>query len=288
MKTARGEATAPVRVLVVDDVDDVRMILRLQLELDGRFEVVGEASDGNEAIELVGKLHPDLVILDRNMPGRGGIETIGPLREIAPDTAVVLYTAQSDSATHHAALAAGALDVLTKTAGPEFIDEFTAGLLDRVHGPNADVEVRVGPVSSVAARTWIANSKRISAAVADHPEVVDVDPDVLGLLRELLDEWEDVARSSGEFVWVARADRDELTRIVEEWAAIDGMTPEQLSQLGVAWSPPEGQPFFQALTDGVLGALERHEGTRRLAARLTEQWAPYREDAPAWRLGDTG
>lgn len=280
MEATRGEATAPVRVVVVDDVDDVRMILRLQLELDGRFEVVGEASDGDEAIEVVGAVCPDLVILDRNMPGRGGLETIGPLREIAPETAVVLYTAQSDWATHHAALAAGALDVLTKTAGPDFIDEFTAGLLDRVDGHGDEVEVRVGPVSSVAARTWIANSQQISAAVADHPETLEVDSAVLDLLRELLDEWESLARGSGDFMWVARADRDELTRVVEEWAVIDSMTDDQLDQLGVAWSPPEGQPFFQALTDGVLGALERHEGTRRLAARLSEQWAPYREDVP--------
>lgn len=278
MEAVRGEATVPVRVVVVDDVDDVRMILRLQLELDGRFEVVGEAADGDEAIDVVGALRPDLVILDRNMPGRGGLETIGPLNEIAPDTAVVLYTAQSDSVTHHAALAAGALDVLTKTAGPDFVDEFTAGLLDRLSPHGAEVEVRVGPVSSVAARAWIANSKKIAAAVADHPEVIEVSGEILDTLRSLLDEWEAIARGSGEFVWKARIDRDELTTLVEEWAAIDDMSDDQLQQLGVAWSPPEAKPFFRALTDGVLGALQRHERTQRLAARLSEQWAPYRED----------
>lgn len=278
MEAARGEATAPVRVVVVDDVDDVRMILRLQLELDGRFEVVGEASDGDEAIDVIGALRPDLVILDRNMPGRGGLEIIGPLGEIAPDTAVVLYTAQSDSATHHAALAAGALDVLTKTAGPDFIDEFTAGLLDRLSPHGAEVEVRVGPVSSGAARAWVANSKKIAAAVADHPEVIEVSDEILDTLRSLLDDWEAIARGSGEFVWKARIDRDQLTTLVEEWANIDDMSDDQLQQLGVAWSPPEAKPFFQALTDGVLGALQRHEHTQRLAARLSEQWAPHRVD----------
>lgn len=279
MEAARGEATAPVRVVVVDDVDDVRMILRLQPELDGRFEVVGEASDGDEAIGLVSELRPDLVILDRNMPGCGGLETIGPLREVAPDTAVVLYTAQSDSATHHAVLAAGALDVLTKTAGPDFIDEFTTGLLDRTHGGGTrEIEVRVGPVSSAAARAWITNSKKIAAAVADHPEVIEVSSEILDTLRSLLDEWEVLARDPGEFAWVARLDPDDLTRLVEEWATIDDMDDQQLERLGVHWSPPEAKPFFQALTGAVLYALQRHEQTQQLADRLTEQWAPSRED----------
>lgn len=270
-------ATTPLSVVIVDDLEDMRLLLRLEFEQDSRFEVVGEGTDGDEAIELAGRLQPDLLILDRNMPRMGGIEAIGPIREVAPGTAIVLYTATADAAAHHAALAAGALDVFDKAADPRFIDRFTATLLDRAGRPEADVEVRVGPVPATAARTWIANSTRILQSVAEHRDVVDVSDEALELFQTLLRQWEDAARSAGEFLWVARASLDDVTRIVEQWAVIDGMTDEQLERLGVHWAPPEGQPFFEALTTGVLRALERHAETERLARRLEEQWAPYRQ-----------
>ena len=213
------------------------------------------------------------------MPVRGGLEAIEPVRAVAPATALVLYTASADVNAHHTALAAGALDVLEKTGGPQFVDRFTAKLLDRAANGSADVDVRVGPVAGAAARTWIANSKAILSAVMERPGVVDVPGDALGLFQSILDQWQEAAANAEEFLWVVRADVDEVTRIVEQWAAIDGMTDDQLELLGVGWSPPGGQPFFEALTAGVLRALERHEEARRLTDRLTEQWAPYRQGA---------
>jgi hypothetical protein len=59
---------------------------------------------------------------------------------------------------------------------------------------------------------------------------------------------------------------------------MDAMTDEQLERPGVHWSPPDGQPFFQALTTGVLEMLRRHDETSRLASRLVAQWAPFRTD----------
>lgn len=277
---AASEPSAPVRVVVVDDVEDVRELLRLQFALDGRFEVVGVGADGDEAIALARELQPDLLILDRHMPRRDGIEAIGPVREVAPGTAIVLYTAAPDPSVQRAALAAGAIDVLEKAAGPEFVERLTTRLLARAGGEEArSVEFRVGPVSSAAARTWIANTRRILAAVAAHPEVVEVPGEVLDLFQSLLDQWEAVAVASEEFVWVARANLDEVNQVIEHWAVIDAMTDDQLERLGVHWSPPGGQPFFEALTSGVLRALERREETRRLATRLAQQWAPYRQGA---------
>lgn len=277
MQAPSGRDPAPLRVVIVDDVEDVRLVLRLEFELDGRFEVVGEGVDGDEAIELARTLQPDLLVLDRNMPGRGGIEAIAPVREVAPDTAIVLYTAGFDDTAHHTALAAGALDVLDKAGGPKFIDRFTAKLLDRAANGTADVEVRVGPTSGKSARLWIANSKRILAAVTNHRDLVEVPDDALALFWSLLDRWDEVAQNAEEFLWVARAARDDVARIVEQWSVIDGMTDEQLTRLGVEWSPPDARPFFEALTAGVLRALERDDESRRLAARLVEQWAPYRQ-----------
>lgn len=275
------QATRPLRVVIVDDVADVRLLLRVQFDFDERFDVVGEGADGEDAIRLARELQPDLLVLDRNMPRLGGIEAIEGVREAAPDTAVVLYTAVADAAVYHAALAAGALDVLDKAAGPQFVDELTTKLLDRTGDAGSTVEVRVGPVSGAAARVWIANSTKILDAVVAHPGEVFVPADALDLFRSLLAEWEQAASGAEEFVWVARVERSEISRIVEQWAVLDAMDDEQLHRLGVHWSPPEGTPFFEALTTGVLQALERHEETRRLAARLGRKWAADLEGGSA-------
>lgn len=275
------EATRPIRVVIVDDVEDVRVLLRMQFSLDGRFEVVGEGCDGREAIDLARELQPDLLVLDRNMPDLDGVSAIAPVREQSPGTAIVLYTAASDVATHHAALAAGALDVIHKAGGPDLVDDLTTRILDRASEREGTLEMRVGPVPGDAARIWIANTKSIIAAVAAHPEVVEVSPEALDLFRSLLDEWQVLADGAGDFVWVARAHPEDASRLIEEWATIDAMTDEQLAVLGVTWSPPEGQPFFEALTSGVLSALGRHEETQRLASRLTDQFSSYLQGGAA-------
>jgi hypothetical protein len=97
---------------------------------------------------------------------------------------------------------------------------------------------------------------------------------VLDTFDRFLSDWKDVAAMANEFYWVAKAPASDVERIVEQWAAIDLMTDDQLAQLGCHWSPPEGTPFFEALTAGVLKAMEQHATTRQLAERLSKQWAP--------------
>lgn len=277
MKTPDEPRVKPVRVAVVDDAEDLRLLLRLQFERDPRFEVVGEATDGRGAIELAAAEEPDLMILDRQMPVLGGLEAAPEIRRVSPHTAIILYTANADPGTYQAALDAGALDVLEKT-GRGLVERLVRTLVDRASATDATTEVLVGPVSSSAARVWVENTKQILDAVAVHPEVLarPVPEDILDLFRSLLEQWGALAETTTEFRWVARARSADVRRIVESWAVIDAMTDEQLEHLGIHWSPPEGQPFFQALTTGVLEALRRHEETQRLAARLNEQWAPYR------------
>lgn len=274
MTAARDEK---IRVVVVDDVADLRLLLRLQMERDARFEIVGEAADGEEAIEVIAHLQPDLVVLDRMMPRMGGLEAVPEIRRRAPSAAVILYTAVNDAGTHQAALSLGALGVIEKTAGLDFINKLAATLVESTAGANASVEVTVGPVDGAAARVWIANTKQILRRLADHPEVMPepVPDDVLELFCSFLDRWDEVAEGADEFRWVARAAPNDVERLVTWWGAIDEMDAAQLADLGVHWSPPAGEPFFRALIAGVLDAMNRHDETRRLAGRLTEQWEPY-------------
>ena len=83
----------PLRVLIADDVDDVRALLRINLETDGRFEVIGEAADGAQALALAARHNPDAVILDLSMPVMDGEEIIPKLRAQAPDTKILVYSA---------------------------------------------------------------------------------------------------------------------------------------------------------------------------------------------------
>jgi two-component system nitrate/nitrite response regulator NarL len=81
----------PLRVLVADDEDDVRLLLRLQLEARGH--TVTEAADGDEALEQCRLEPPDGVVLDLLMPHRNGFEVIPVLRAEHPEVAIVAYTA---------------------------------------------------------------------------------------------------------------------------------------------------------------------------------------------------
>jgi DNA-binding NarL/FixJ family response regulator len=83
----------PLRVVVVDDDDDFRLMLRVQLNLQQQIEVVGTAADGREALDVVDSLLPDAVAMDLLMPVLDGFSAIGELRERQPQVGVVAYTA---------------------------------------------------------------------------------------------------------------------------------------------------------------------------------------------------
>lgn len=83
----------PIRVLIADDEPDVRLLLRLQLEAEGDFEVVGEAKNGQEALERCAELEPSVVVMDLLMPVMSGFEAIGHLEESHPHIGVVAYSA---------------------------------------------------------------------------------------------------------------------------------------------------------------------------------------------------
>ena len=75
-----------IRVFLVDDVPELRLLVRLTLEEDPAIEVVGEASNGREGVEGVGATRPDVVLLDLSMPDMDGLEAIPLMRESAPDS----------------------------------------------------------------------------------------------------------------------------------------------------------------------------------------------------------
>jgi CheY-like chemotaxis protein/anti-sigma regulatory factor (Ser/Thr protein kinase) len=85
-------ASVPIRVLLVDDVVEVRRLVRTSLRFRGGFEVVGEAADGAEAVRLAEQLRPDVVVLDLGLPDIAGREVLSRVRQHAPHSKVVVFS----------------------------------------------------------------------------------------------------------------------------------------------------------------------------------------------------
>jgi CheY-like chemotaxis protein len=81
-----------IRVLLVDDVDDVRRLVRTALRLHGSFEVVAEASNGVDAVRQAAAHHPDVVVLDLGLPDLAGREVLRRIRQDAPESKVVIFS----------------------------------------------------------------------------------------------------------------------------------------------------------------------------------------------------
>ena len=115
------------RTLVVDDHPITRDALA-SLLAQGGFDVVGEAADGAEALELAASLQPDLVLLDLSMAGVDGLTALPRLREEAPACEVVVLTASGTEENLLAAIRAGAAGYLLKSEPPERILTFLRGV----------------------------------------------------------------------------------------------------------------------------------------------------------------
>jgi NarL family two-component system response regulator LiaR len=111
----------PIRVLIADDHAVLREGLRSFLELQDGIEVIGDAADGAEAVELAEQLQPAVVLMDLVMPNLDGVEAMRALRVRVPDTRVIILTSFIDDDRLLPAIRAGAAGYLLKNAEPQEI-----------------------------------------------------------------------------------------------------------------------------------------------------------------------
>jgi len=111
-----------IRILIADDHGIVRKGLRLQLEQNSAFEVIGEASDGREAVRLAEDLLPDVVIMDIAMPSLNGIQATSQIIRKNPQVGVIVLSMHSDETYLMRTLAAGAKGYLLKESADADID----------------------------------------------------------------------------------------------------------------------------------------------------------------------
>ncbi len=131
MEPRRGD---PIKVLVVDDHWVVRQGLRMFLDQESAITVVGEASDGSEAIELARRLRPDVVLMDILMPHVDGIEAITRIKAELPRVEVIALTSVLQGRSVSDAIQAGAIGYLIKdTRGDELVRAIQDAAEGRVH-----------------------------------------------------------------------------------------------------------------------------------------------------------
>ena len=122
-----------IRLFLVDDEPQVRQGLRMRLEMEPGFDVVGEAGDGPTALAAIPGARPDVILMDIDMPGGDGIALTREVRSVAPGSAVVIVTMYDDADIRARAFAAGASGFVSK-------HEIDAALIDAIrHRPGDSV-----------------------------------------------------------------------------------------------------------------------------------------------------
>jgi two-component system NarL family response regulator len=195
----------PIRVLIVDDHALFRRGLQLVLADEPDIEVVGEAADGDEAVERAAELLPTVVLMDVRMRNLGGIEATRRIRNAQPTTKVVMLTVSEDEEDLFASLRAGATGYLLK----ELSIEEVAGTVRAV----AQGQAVVSP--SMAAKLvneFNLLSRRVAEQHGDAPRLTDRELEVLRLVAKGMSNKE----IAGELVIAENTVKNHVRNILEK------------------------------------------------------------------------
>src|SRR6516165_1428482 len=144
----------PLRTLIVDNFEDFRRYLSSILKRKTQCEVVGQASDGLEAVEKAAELQPDLILLDLGLPSLNGMEAARRIRELSPNSKILFLSQDSSAEIVQEALRLGAQGYLLKSEATELplaVDAISQGTwfvsrrLQRDQSHNASPPVRPEP-----------------------------------------------------------------------------------------------------------------------------------------------
>lgn len=126
----RGSSVSPVRVLVVEDFPPFRQFIGSALARRSDLQIVGEAADGEEAVQKAKELQPDLILLDIGLPTLNGIEAAQQIRQVAPESKIIFVTQESSTDVVQKAFNSGAHGYVVKTKAASELLAATEAVLD--------------------------------------------------------------------------------------------------------------------------------------------------------------
>ena len=174
-KMTRSETAAVIKVAVVEDSDTLRRNLERWLNRTGGFKCVGACANGVEALKLVPKWEPDVVLMDIQMPEMSGVECTAQLKRLLPKLQIMMLTVYEDTETIFKALRAGASGYLLKRSALPAVCE-------------AIQELRRGgaPMTSEIARKVVEAFQEVKSAATQRPEenLTAREQEILALLSE--------------------------------------------------------------------------------------------------------
>ncbi|MGB4813137.1 MAG: response regulator transcription factor [Methylophilaceae bacterium] len=165
----------PIRILLIDDHTLFRSGVKLLLERQVEFEVVGEAGDGLEGAKLTKQLKPDVVLLDLNMPITSGLKTIPLLKEEAPEAQILMLTVSEDAEDLLDALRAGARGYLLKNIETDF-------LLNAIHSAANGESVMSSQMAGKLADAMRAIPKETSSSAAEINKLTPREREIIVML----------------------------------------------------------------------------------------------------------
>ncbi len=120
-----------IKVLIVDDIEETRKNLRKVLSFEERFDVVGEAENGFQAIDMACKYKPDIILMDINMPDLDGIQATERINSKCPNASVIVTSVQGENEYLKRAMLAGAKEYLIKPFSPDEINQTIINVFER-------------------------------------------------------------------------------------------------------------------------------------------------------------
>lgn len=126
-----GAHARPTSIILCDDTKDIRVLLHTEFQLYDDLEIVGEAENGREAINLADRHHPDVVVLDLAMPEMNGLEAIPEIRKVSPDSRVIVLSSYDAASIQNQVIELGADRFIDKSTLPWEIADVVHEVADR-------------------------------------------------------------------------------------------------------------------------------------------------------------